>query len=346
MMSDQRHTNAYWSLICDFIIDRPDFDTKALFYISKNPNVTWKIICTYPNGAEGRFRQSGWVWGGIALNPNITAQILRDYPDGPPGAKFWRWDWETISTRIPIKIMEEYDDLPWCNYSILSNPSLTIDYLIKLKNICSSNKIVIGPLIKWEDICKHPNFNWDMNSLHNHPKIDPEIIKQIVDAKDFICNQSESHYNPFTCMAQDPNLTDKHFTNMEHYKYPNSSLVILYKYYFGNPNVNPKFIRDTINNNVNFKFDVYDVHDVAKNPMNGHYWATNVDHHKHLATTLALTIRDELMVAAMHPRRHPGCWMSIDELKDHPLLNYSPDEIREIYDDIQVEKIKSGKIQL
>jgi len=51
-----------------------------LYYLSKNPNITWEIVLKNPN--------KPWAWDGLSQNPNITWEIVSQNLD-----KKWNWYW-------------------------------------------------------------------------------------------------------------------------------------------------------------------------------------------------------------------------------------------------------------
>jgi hypothetical protein len=48
-------------------------ETYFWWWISRNPNITWKTICDNPD--------KRWNWNSFSYNPNITWEIISASPD-------------------------------------------------------------------------------------------------------------------------------------------------------------------------------------------------------------------------------------------------------------------------
>ena len=64
----------FWEFVLKY------YDKLDWYGISRNPNITMRIIEKYPN--------KPWKWYDISCNPNITMDIIEKYPDKP-----WNWMW-------------------------------------------------------------------------------------------------------------------------------------------------------------------------------------------------------------------------------------------------------------
>ncbi len=81
-----------------------------------------------------------------------------------------------------------------------------------------------------------------------------------------------------------------------------------------NPNITPCIVKDNPDKPWNW-------HNLSHNKMDQPYY--NSQHHKkQLANQLAKIIFTELISVVCNPRRHPSNYLSICELRDHPLSNY------------------------
>ena len=344
------HSNAYWRLMCDFGIAGP----VLMYSISKNPNVTWKIICAFPNGM---YKSSTgisnipskyavpirWASEGIARNPNITIQILLDFPNGPPGADVWVWDWSALSSRIPICDIEAHSELPWCRDGLRLNPDIDIR---RMKELHDNLWVNVGPKITWTDVVANPHIKWRLDTLAANPSVTPEIV----DNNPFGPYTSSVFCWCFDSMSRNPNITpefvEKHrlrpwnweyivknqsfdisrYMNPEMRKYIGSSPYItcevakgsflyFYSYFEDMISDNPNINPQFIRNSGSLPHK-WNWIKLAFNPMNGPFWAKSTAYQMELAMRCSAAIKGELLAVTMHPSRPFASWMTQDELRD------------------------------
>ena len=183
--------------------------------ISKNSQITWKMICDYPNGIplpSGKLLP--WDEIGVSCNPNITWEIVTANPHGPPGAIGWEWNVSGLSGNksIGIEVMKENIEGPkidgvvtdgWDLMLFLTkecvemellemfpksalkiyakaislNPNLTCEFIEKYFDIGFDWFLVSSnPGIYWEDVVAYRHFPWDLEGLSVNPNITWDII--------------------------------------------------------------------------------------------------------------------------------------------------------------------------
>ena len=311
-----RNAQITWEIICA----NPDKSWNDS-HVSQNPNITWDIIKRNP---KGPFESESWKWdyGYLCANPNITLDIIDSHPEifvnydimsRNPNLTWeyinnnmhrpWNWDYITCHQNITLDIMFENDHLGWELSSISKNPNLNIKFLIdNLDGFMLGRRhvewnwfeLTINPSFSNEDIVAHCDLNWHCGAEFHNPRINCDDLLSIHD------DYCDIHYK-----IGDPNR--QFWVNMSY-----------------TPNLTPWFVDKHV-------IEPWDVEELSCNPMGIPYYKTT-HYGKKLAKRLIDAVTDELITCACHPRRHSGCWMSIDELVDHPLAHLTPEEIKREYD--------------
>ena len=124
--------------------------------ISKNPNITWNIICDNPDKL--------WNYWGISENPNITWDIICNNPDEP-----WRWNEISTNPNITLDIILSNPNYPWFWPCISMNPNITWDIIQSNQNKPWSYELMsYNPNITWDIIDAYPDKPWNKCSLYNN----------------------------------------------------------------------------------------------------------------------------------------------------------------------------------
>lgn len=182
------------------IYDYPDLPWN-LYYVSKNPNLTFEDIIKLKNG----FKTSNGVltfgyistllyWRWISLCVPLTIQQLKNSRDLP-------WDYDCLSRNMSFTLsdMLSNPEIPW-NFQKISRIGSTLDDVRNhpnlpwnWDNLCSNIPISIkdaqspdikdkikwnymaeNPGITFKNILKYPDFNWDWSDI-SHKCYDEDI---------------------------------------------------------------------------------------------------------------------------------------------------------------------------
>jgi len=111
------HKNITWQDIEDTKDD--EYFQWVPKYVCCNPNITWKIIMDNQEYLNS--------WNVISENPNITWDNVRNNLD-----KDWDWDCLSSTLELTYNIIEQNQDKDWNAINLLTNPSFTIEELIKI----------------------------------------------------------------------------------------------------------------------------------------------------------------------------------------------------------------------
>ena len=102
-----------------------------------------------------------WDKGGLSWNPTLTIDDIESLSDIDG-----EWNWNEISSTIPLVDVRENPDLPWNKRGLSYNPTLTVDDIQSLSdkdgqwdwNAISSRVPII-------DVYTHPNLMWNRGQL-------------------------------------------------------------------------------------------------------------------------------------------------------------------------------------
>lgn len=312
-----------------------------------NLSVTWEFVCSHPDVK--------WVYDVLSYNPNITMDIIENNPSQP-----WDMRYIVLNPNITTAYIEKNINMI-CSYSYHLSINPNLEWKVVEKNlsfnwdwfgISEHCNIPIQALYKYTDLFKwtfitiNKNFTWHV--ITKNPKL-PWVYDKIVDNDSISCQIVCSKLTLKSAIedyARLINVVKKYDVTWEMIKKRldreiNDELTMimviarprtLWYAISANPNITPKIIHDNINL-------PWDFEELSKNNMSYPYF--NDKKRRDLAIKTAAIIYDQLIICACHPRRHPGNWMTQDELKDHPLALMSSSNVTAMYDN----QFKTNKIQ-
>ena len=142
---------------------------KYIQHISRNPNLTYRIVQQYPD--------KKWNYFWLGTHPNITWADIASHPDKP-------WDYANSVSNNPNLTWTDItgnSQHPW-NYDLIcANKNIPFQVLIqpqykeKLKH---ESSISCNPNITWEDIANNQqqHIRWNYSTLTYNPNITVDII--------------------------------------------------------------------------------------------------------------------------------------------------------------------------
>ena len=148
--------------------------------LSENPNFDWKFYCKYEDLGK-------WDYGYMSRNPNITGKIVRANPD-----KKWEYAWLSRNPSITWEDVMIEPRRPWdyiecikTKYinikNVLTNPENSHERILRI--MASWPEVMLylylsaNPYVTWQDICSHPEKPWNYGSMSSNPNITGEIVE-------------------------------------------------------------------------------------------------------------------------------------------------------------------------
>ena len=338
----------FWELVKSNITQEWNWEK-----LSANPNITWKNVVEEPG--------CPWNMRGLSCNPNITWKIICDNPH-------LKWDMNYVAKNpnITLDIIEANMDL--FIDALSENPNITWEFIkkhpSKTNHSWKFSRISLNPNITWDNVMECPNADWEWDHLSKHPNITLDIIYNnpmrkwnwsyvavnpnitfndiIADPRLYNIFQTPTNHNltlpeimtltstnrpVWTSLSSNPNITLNEVVNYQ-------NQLTWWIMCSDNPNFTPKFVQEMISRKATFMISFTTL---SANPMGRSAYFTSPCCKKKLVRKLlcaevgGVCFKDELMAAAMHPRWHPGNWMSQDELIDHPFSALTQKEITAMY---------------
>lgn len=120
------------NITVEFVKSHPIINNRMnwdYFWISRNTNITWKIVCENPD-----FQ---WNYFGLSYNPSITIQDVLTKPNK-------KWNWYEVSKKpsVTLDFVKSHHKIPWDWQGLSENPS-----------------------ISWLEVCTNLDLNWNWETL-------------------------------------------------------------------------------------------------------------------------------------------------------------------------------------
>lgn len=345
-----KNPNITWKNIMDSIKNNWPHKWKSS-EISSNPNITWKIMLDNPYGP---YKDPHWKWDfcGVCSNECITfdniynnlhklniyyeiadrwnfviidddvvkkQQYIIDYMSDHISLSIivdnidYNWDWNTISIR---------DDLEWSFIKIAIDNDKELNWDV----------ISMSSAVTWDNIMENLHLPWSWMYVSHNPNITFDIFITGINEHIIQFDMLMCFYN----LSNNPNI-DINIIK----KYPDGTTInlnnidkLIYNWDYNEISISPNItIKDIVDNpNIPWNYKA-----ISCNEMN--YWFSSNYNRRKLAKKTSNAIKDELENRVFHPSNHPGNYMSIDELKDHPLIHHTPQEVKLLYIDKSVRNI-------
>jgi hypothetical protein len=115
--------------------------SRAMLYISKNPNATLPRILENIDGLHGK----PWVWETISSREDIPWSQIKQHLDLRNSAGSHVWQWRELSARADVtwETIRDHPQLPWSPAGVSANPNIT-----------------------WKIIRDNPWIPWVVHTLH------------------------------------------------------------------------------------------------------------------------------------------------------------------------------------
>jgi len=118
------------------------------------------------------FPDKPWIRG----NYTTCIEIIKKYPKHT-------WHWRNISRFISMRDIELNLDLPWDDYGLSENQSITWEFVQVHPEICWNYKALArNKNITWDIVQAYPEIEWDYRELSCNPNITEEILLDYPDA--------------------------------------------------------------------------------------------------------------------------------------------------------------------
>ena len=304
--------------------------------LSKNPSVTY-----------GELKRRGFTDIDITLKSDVTFDMISGYN----GVYLPNINCELFSSNLNVtwEIVMSNLYFPWDWNAISRHPNVTWDMIMSYYNgdlykngyhdLLSPYWIATNPNITMEIVKQYPNgppgarwWIWYCKALSMNTNITIKMIKQNLSVTRYyksiyghhVTNETDSLNWKY--LSANAGITwDDIIKNPELpwncrwvSKNPNISITIVRKYPDGPPRKNQNKWRWSRDN-------------LSSNPMNCPKYTSNI-YRESLAKNVCKKISTELCKIVHAPWVHPGRYLSIDELEGHPLANFTPQKVREIYE--------------
>ena len=115
--------------------------------LSKNPNLTWKMVQNAPH--------KNWDFFALSSNPCVNLQIVNTNPKKP-------WSYSELSKN---------PNITWEHFTEISKLKFKWNYL----------NATLNPNITTDIILKYPDLDWDYSKLHRNPNITWNIINKCIE---------------------------------------------------------------------------------------------------------------------------------------------------------------------
>lgn len=171
------------------ILDLFGYMTNIDHFISKNPNITWDLVCKHPDIKWDYRMLSSHIdpqvffnnpkkffsYQHLSSNPKLTIQDIINY-------KHKNWNFNLLSKNPGIKYTDILDNpkLGLWNYKYISeNPNLRIQDILNFpEKSWDMFEFSNNPSLSWSDVLNNPELNWNFTNLSSNPCVNIDIIKK------------------------------------------------------------------------------------------------------------------------------------------------------------------------